>query len=366
MRIYLVGGAVRDLLMNREPKDRDYVAVGATPQQLLDLGYEQVGASFPVFLHPVTRDEYALARTETKNGDGYHGFLVDFHPKITLEDDLARRDLTINSIAYDEVEDVYIDPYGGIRDLKERTLRHTSDAFADDPLRVIRLARFAARFESFTVDDRTMLLCERLVQKGELNHLPYERHAAEIAKVFDTCTPKGVETFFDILRFLKVDEHVNFYRGANMKWLQRMAKVAACVGGSAAVTLFAALSKGNIGFIVQTGGADAVKLHHLITKVRVEAPADRAEFAHDLLREAGAFQAGNKLFHLFEQALVIGHMAGEWYSFSARELAAAAALTQPVAENLARLLVAQGLEGKAIGDGIKQDRIRLLKQLFPT
>ena len=149
--VYLVGGAVRDDMLGLQPKERDWVVVGGTPQDLESRGYRQVGASFPVFIHPKTGEEYSLARTERKEGHGYHGFAVDFHPGVTLEEDLLRRDLTINAMARDQ-DGHLIDPFGGRRDLEARVLRHVSPAFCEDPLRVLRVARCAARCAGFGFD----------------------------------------------------------------------------------------------------------------------------------------------------------------------------------------------------------------------
>lgn len=200
MKIYLVGGAVRDLLMGLEPKDKDYVVVGATPQQMLDMGYSQVGASFPVFLHPDTGDEYALARTERKTGVGYNGFDVVFDPTITLEQDLIRRDLTINSMAKDLTTGEIIDPYGGRQDLIERTLRHTSEAFAEDPVRVLRTARFAARY-GFAVADDTIELMRSIVR--EIDAVPAERVFAEFAKGLMEAYPNEM---YDVLKAAQADK----------------------------------------------------------------------------------------------------------------------------------------------------------------
>ena len=157
MKIYEVGGAVRDELLGLPVKDRDYVVVGATPEEMTRLGYRPVGKDFPVFLHPQSHDEYALARTERKTARGYRGFQVYAAPDVTLEQDLMRRDLTINAIAKDENGEI-IDPYGGERDLRDRVLRHVSAAFAEDPVRVLRVARFAARFSDFRVAPETLTL----------------------------------------------------------------------------------------------------------------------------------------------------------------------------------------------------------------
>ena len=177
MHVYLVGGAVRDHLLGHPYHEKDYVVVGATPQQLLEQGYQPVGKDFPVFLHPKTKDEYALARTERKSGVGYHGFQFFTDPDVSLEDDLIRRDLTINAIAMDETSGEIFDPYNGRKDLEEKFLRHVSDAFLEDPLRVLRVARFAARYfpYGFKIAPETLSLMQKLSTSGELNALTPER-----------------------------------------------------------------------------------------------------------------------------------------------------------------------------------------------
>lgn len=196
--IYLVGGAVRDQLLGIPVKDRDWLIVGATPEQLLAEGYQQVGNDFPVFLHPITKEEYALARTERKNGNGYNGFVCDFSPDITLEQDLIRRDLTINAIAQ-SADGKWHDPYHGIADLNQRILRHISEAFREDPLRVLRVARFAARYHhlGFTIAPETLTLMRQMVRAGELNHLTAERVWLETRKAFATPNP---HVYFEVLR----------------------------------------------------------------------------------------------------------------------------------------------------------------------
>ncbi len=195
---YLVGGAVRDQLLGLPVKDRDWVVVGATPEQLLNCGYQQVGHDFPVFLHPQSKEEYALARTERKCGHGYQGFNVDFAPDITLEQDLLRRDLTINAIAQ-QPDGKLIDPYGGEQDLQQRILRHVSSAFAEDPLRVLRVARFHARFAmlGFQIAPKTLLLMQQITQSGELQHLSAERIWLETEKALITDSP---QVYFQTLR----------------------------------------------------------------------------------------------------------------------------------------------------------------------
>lgn len=197
MKIYLVGGAVRDQLLNLPVKDRDWVVVGATPETLLQQGYQQVGKDFPVFLHPDTHEEYALARTERKSGSGYTGFTCYAAPDVTLEDDLQRRDLTINAIAY-SAKGEYIDPYHGIDDIHAKLLRHVSDAFSEDPLRVLRVARFAARFAplGFTIAPETLSLMQEMTNSGELNALTAERVWKETEKALHSQAP---QVYFEIL-----------------------------------------------------------------------------------------------------------------------------------------------------------------------
>ena len=180
MRRYIVGGAVRDALLGRPVNDHDWVIVGSTPEAMVAAGYVPVGKDFPVFLHPQTHEEHALARTERKTAPGYRGFVVHADPSVTLEDDLRRRDLTINAIAQDE-HGALIDPYGGQRDLESRILRHVSEAFAEDPVRILRLARFAARFHDFSVAPETMALVRRMVEAGEVDALVPERVWQEMA-----------------------------------------------------------------------------------------------------------------------------------------------------------------------------------------
>ncbi len=198
MKQYLVGGAVRDALLNRKVYDKDWVVVGATVQQMLDLGYQPVGNDFPVFLHPKSKEEYALARTERKSGKGYTGFECVSDPTITLEQDLLRRDLTINAMAMD-AEGQLIDPYKGQDDLNKRILRHVSDAFAEDPLRVLRVARFAARFAplGFTIADETMQLMRSMVDANELDHLVPERVWKETSRALLEAAP---QVYFEVLR----------------------------------------------------------------------------------------------------------------------------------------------------------------------
>ncbi len=196
MKTYMVGGAVRDALLGLPVHDHDWVAVGATPEEMVAAGYTPVGKDFPVFLHPQTKEEVALARTERKSGPGYRGFTVHADPGVTLEEDLMRRDLTINAMARDE-DGSLIDPYGGERDLRARVLRHVSPAFAEDPVRILRLARFAARFADFTVAPETTALMREMVEAGEVDALVAERVWQELARGLMERTPSRM---FEVLR----------------------------------------------------------------------------------------------------------------------------------------------------------------------
>lgn len=198
MQIYTVGGAVRDRLLGRPISEVDWVVVGASAEQMLELGYRPVGADFPVFLHPQTGEEYALARTERKSGRGYGGFTFHASPDVTLEQDLIRRDLTVNAMAEDDQGNL-IDPYGGQQDLEARILRHVSPAFAEDPLRVLRVARFAARYAplGFSVAPETLELMRQLAESGELSHLTAERSWKEISRALMEPRP---DVFVQVLR----------------------------------------------------------------------------------------------------------------------------------------------------------------------
>jgi len=198
MQIYLVGGAVRDSLINYPSSENDWVVVGATPEQMTDLGYKPVGQDFPVFIHPKTGEEYALARTERKSGHGYKGFEFYTSTEVSLEEDLIRRDLTINAMAQDD-EGRIIDPFDGQKDLAHKLLRHVSEAFTEDPLRVLRVARFAARYAhlGFTVAPETMALMKSIVAKGEMEFLVAERVWKETSRAL---TEQSPQVFFEVLK----------------------------------------------------------------------------------------------------------------------------------------------------------------------
>tara|TARA_B100000886_G_scaffold63965_1_gene39912 strand:+ start:660 stop:1670 length:1011 start_codon:yes stop_codon:yes gene_type:complete len=198
MKIYRVGGAIRDRILNLKVEDSDYVVVGSTEGEMIDKGFRKVGKDFPVFLHPETNEEYALARKERNIGTGHKAFNFDFSPEVSLEEDLKRRDITINAIAEDEYGNL-IDPYGGIADLKNGVIRHVSSAFTEDPLRVLRLARFYAKFDGFEIHADTKTILKKISQSDELNYLSGERVWEETLKALN----------FDFSRFLKVIKNFN-------------------------------------------------------------------------------------------------------------------------------------------------------------
>ena len=197
MNCFVVGGAVRDRLLGLPVNDRDWVVVGSTPEQMVAAGYTPVGRDFPVFLHPKSKEEYALARTERKSGRGYLGFVVQASPEVTLEQDLARRDLTLNAIAEDPKTGALTDPFGGQRDIAARLLRHVGPAFVDDPVRLLRLARLAARFADFRIAPETEALLAQMVAEGELDHLVPERVWQELSRGLMTAQPARM---FEVLR----------------------------------------------------------------------------------------------------------------------------------------------------------------------
>ena len=219
-KVYLVGGAVRDAIMGKESHDLDYVVVGSSPEKMIAKGFKQVGADFPVFLHPETGDEYALARTERKTGNGYAGFETVFDETVTIEDDLSRRDLTINAIAQDLETGEFIDPFGGVQDIKDKNLKHVSDAFKEDPLRILRVARFYARFPDFKIDPTTMELMREIYDSGETKFLTKERIWKELSraiiytegsKFFQVLQNVGMgKDLFPLIDGFKTDRNIDF------------------------------------------------------------------------------------------------------------------------------------------------------------
>ena len=351
MKKYLVGGAVRDKLMGRQPKDRDWVIVGANAEDVAKMmsdGFQQVGADFPVFLHPETGEEYALARLERKVGVGYHGFEVTADETVTIEDDLARRDLTINSLALDDNGEV-IDPFGGLRDLHNHILRHTTAAFAEDPLRVLRLARFAARFPDWRIANETIELCRALSASGELEHLTTERVWVEMEKGFtEECPRRFMEVLNEtgalagnpILREL-FGETLNFQQIQN-------SKVVACVPKSQRLYV----SIGLLARIRSTlpGAPTRAKECHANFSALVSSDCSAVSLMQ-ILKKSRALQEGPQFSDLV-MATLTAERAGFKICFSGKQLMTA----QHIVDSI-RASLFPGVTCKELGQKIEEMRI---------
>jgi len=371
MQTYLVGGAVRDELLGIDVKDRDWVVVGATPDEMLAKGFKQVGADFPVFLHPKTREEYALARTERKQGRGYHGFSVYSAPDVTLEEDLKRRDLTINAMARDERGEL-VDPFHGLEDLRARQLRHVSPAFAEDPLRILRTARFAARFRpiGFEVHPDTMTLMRQMVAEGEVDHLVPERVWQEVQRALQEQEPG---TFFEVLRDcgalpvlipeLADDDTLATALSAlrtvarhDTSTGQRFAALLLPLSAEQALTRAEAMKAPNdcrdlarLACHFKTGLADLSSGKD----PNASALLELLDYA-DLWRRETRFEA---LLQVLDYALSEDLGA----RVQALQIAArAAAGVNP------RELLAQGFKGKALGEAIRAERLKRIEQALPA
>lgn len=339
----MVGGAVRDQLLGLDPKDVDYVVVGATPAELLAQGFQQVGADFPVFLHPETGDEYALARIERKTGTGYLGFSTET-AGVTIEEDLFRRDLTINAMARDSSGSI-IDPYGGQDDLRDRLLRHVSPAFAEDPLRVVRLARFYARYSDFRVATLTKFLCADLVKSGAMNELSIERFWAELQKVFKEDQPARFFTFLDVIGAFK---HVDFF--CVLYDQENLVKYAIAVKRSGIdnpVMHHTALTAKD-GAVLRTADTRTQVLHTHLKYVR---KMDRSiDDLYRLLKNGKAWSVGTGAQDLCD-AMTIAQTAGEKHAFSVSEITCAINASREVTAAAFNLP-----QGKELGAAIEQGR----------
>lgn len=355
--IYLVGGPVRDELLGLQPRDRDWLAVGATPEVMKAAGFVQVGKDFPVFLHPDTKEEYALARTERKSGKGYQGFVCHTSPDVTLEEDLMRRDFTINAMAKDAEDNIH-DPYNGLTDLENRVLRHVSPAFAEDPLRVLRGARFLARFYhlGFSVAEETKALMQSLVQAEELQQLSAERVWSETERALDEKNPEqffllldkvGALNFWFIeLKQMDVELPV-FLREAEAKF-----RALICWGWMLHV-----LTPEAIGSLCQRIKApkrylDFALLVQQFWSLLNCRPASDPVMCLSLLERAGAFKQGG-LFELWlelwrpEQRQMM-----QWWQSLAIEMSGVTA----------KAFIQQGLKGPEIGAAIKARRLELIEE----
>jgi hypothetical protein len=367
MKIFLVGGAVRDTLMGLEPKDLDYVVVGSSVEEMLSLGFQQVGADFPVFLHPVTGYEYALARKERKTGPGYLGFEVETE-HVTLCDDLERRDLTINSMAMDE-NGVLYDPFNGQNDLKNRILRHTSPAFVEDPLRVIRLARFYARY-NFEIAKETFDLIRKIIVQGHLNELATERFWAELTKVFQETRP---DLFFELMYCIRGDTHVSFFSClyGNFKRLDNaypdfIKKVALAVGFARPderVMLHVALTA-IPGRILETADNRTRTLHANVQRASNIKKMDdlTADTLFDLLKHAKAWSDGTAVEDLWK-AIIFGNNAGMFFQLPPSMLLGAVEVTKKITS--ADYMIQYG-PGKDLGAAIERGRKEALMQFMET
>lgn len=394
MQVYLVGGAVRDALLGLEVTDKDYVVVGATPQEMLDEGFTQVGKDFPVFLHPQSKDEYALARTERKAGKGYTGFTCYAAPDVTLADDLKRRDLTINAIAQAQ-DGEYVDPFGGRDDLDARILRHVSPAFCEDPLRVLRLARFAARFapQGFKIAPETWHLAQQMVTNRELADLIGERIWQEVSRALMGPAPDRFARILDDLaawpQLLRCEAPIQGY------W-----HLLSCLPPSnrstkdTLATRFSLLTRALYGdnqnlldltyeaLRVPKECAEVSKLVCRLSCLMSAMPAEPEPYlallkSADPIRRAQRWeQAMGALNHCQE----IAQSPNENNVDSTRSYPAPASLYMPVQGDLARLeamreaycavdaatFIAQGLRGAAIGEALQQARKESINNLLAT
>ncbi len=402
MKIYQVGGAIRDALLGLPVQDRDWVVVGATPDDLTALGFLPVGKDFPVFLHPHSREEYALARTERKTAQGYRGFAVQALPSVTLEEDLARRDLTINAIAQDDSGQL-IDPYGGQADLKAQVLRHVTPAFAEDPVRILRLARFAARLTEFSVAPETLALMREMVEAGEVDALVPERVWQELSRGLMQARPSRM---FEVLRACgalarllpEVDRlwgvpqrpeyHPEVDTGVHLMMVLDMAARLQAPLTVRFACLMHDLGKGTtpVHLLPRHLGHEerSARLLKAVCE-RLRVPVDCRELADVVAREHGNLhrsaefgpEAVLRLLERcdairkpqrFEEILLAcecdarGRLGLEEHTYPqrARLLAAQAqALAVPTAEIAARAQ-AQGLQGEKIGEAVRQARIQAL------
>lgn len=362
-KTYLVGGAVRDELLGRATTDFDYVVVGATYDELAASYGDPVGADFPVFIDPADGAQYAMARRERKTGVGYHGFECEFGSNVTLKDDLMRRDLTINALAKDCETGEIIDYFGGLQDLRDKVLRHTSEAFVEDPLRVIRLARFAARYD-FAVAPETRVLAQQVVDSGELNALPYERYWLEISKaVYDG----NVGKFFRVLSLFGVFSKVKFFKEV---WGDfHVADTLSQIDKVARVLRYAREESRFVYFVALTAKDDLpARLHALPTHIhlvhegirRVNKMHDlEVEPIFDLFKFAKVWSEGA---HLMQNIILgvellnaTGHVTAVWPDELKEMVTAVRKVTsEPY----------QHLEGKAIGDAMNKERKAIIERLI--
>lgn len=358
MEIYLVGGAVRDELLGRPIKERDWVVVGATPEEMIAQGYQPVGKDFPVFLHPKTHEEYALARTERKTGKGYKGFHFYAAPDVTLLDDLIRRDLTINAMAKNKITGEIIDPHNGKLDLKQKIFRHVSAAFSEDPVRILRVARFASQFVDFTVCDETNTLMHYMVKAGEVNALVAERVWKELSRALICENPLR---FFDVLKncgalpilFPEFQTHINL----------SVLHQAVTASQSGTIRFAALLHDLPIDAVqslckryrVPTEYAELAVLVSKFHATYQQLYSASAEQLLSILKSIDAFRRPER----FAEWLLTCHAIHPQHDYSAKLLRA----LQAAKEVDIQPLLAQKLAGKAFADALHQLQIEAIKKI---
>lgn len=356
MKVYLVGGAVRDQLLGLPITERDWVVVGATPEQMITQGFRPVGKDFPVFLHPKTNEEYALARTERKSGRGYQGFVFNTSPEVTLEQDLIRRDMTINAIAQ-TAEGELIDPYGGVTDIKNRVLRHISEAFVEDPVRVLRVARFVARFEKFhfKVAPETMQLMKHMVDNGEVAHLVAERVWQELHKALLEQHPSQ---FFHVLQACAAAKVIFPELQVNKESLAALDEIAAIT--ASAKIRFAKFLQQACELAVIKSFCDrlrvpkdykelAVLVAQYQTQYHALASLD-AEKIVDLLAKVDAYRREERFLEFLTACQLPQQQYQQWQQ---AYVMAKAVPVQP--------LLASGLTGLALAEALRQARVKQLQ-----
>ena len=368
MNIYLVGGAVRDKLLGIAVKDRDWVVTGSTPEDMLSQGFEPVGKDFPVFLHPQTKEEYALARTERKSGHGYGGFVFHTSPDVSLEEDLIRRDLTINAIAEDE-EGKLLDPYGGQKDIQQKILRHVSPAFREDPLRILRVARFYARLKShgFTIAPETMALMKDMVSEGEAGYLVAERVWQETVRALMEANP---EAYFEVLQECGALSVVMPELDTLLKTNNNLALLQICASQqSSDIVRFGCLFAGK--------PEQLTNLKDMATRMRLPAPFAEmaglvlqqsepaikslttvsAESLMSLYEQTDAFRRPERFEDFLRCITIITETP-----FTQAHLEQVNRLLQQCRKMNARAIVQQGFKGKEVGEQLRKARLEALSR----
>ena len=367
IKSFVVGGAVRDKLMGVIPKDFDYVVVGSNGSELMALGFEQVGMGFPVFLHPHTGEEYALARREKKVGAGYTGFEFETGLDVTLEEDLERRDLTINSMARDE-EGHVVDPFDGQIDLKNRVLRHTSAAFGEDPLRVVRLARFFARYDTFTVAGETMSLCSDMVDRGDLDELPDERFWREIEKAFaDGCTARFWELLFEVgalqkVNFFKRLLGINWGPGRFMRLIRvanAFSKLKSFSKEEMANMFAAAIAPSEVFGLFNS--AEGGRVYQALQRIRSMPTNYTALDMHELIMSVRGYSDDNSTLDRLCKVMCALDVAGDFLPMCSKDLRNGAVAGRQVT---AQVFITEGFEGKNIGMAMALNRVKLIELML--